>query len=711
MGTFDTGDFGVTRYPRMESTGESREGMIIGRVCNPSRHRIVPSIFLRPNLDGLSVMPYDLSLQWRKSLYSRIQGSVPTYSGDRSRRPIPLLVLLDREVPDRLRWREERSIPAAAVLAIASFITITLIGCPNLGGGPSNGDFTVTYHPNGATAGEAPVDEAVYETGKLVTVSGNTGALSKSGSSFSGWNTREDGGGSTYAPGQKFPMGTEDVTLYARWIEGSGLTITYNGNESTSGEVPVDGTAYTEGMTAVLLGNPGDLARGDFTFMGWSTHADGSGPVYTEGDTLTVGSEPIILYARWVFYLCLSTGGPYETWISGPPLLLDASDNSGDPAATCEWDLDGDGAFDDASGYSAAVPWSTLSALLSGDQYPADPLSGLPTVNIAAKVTYDTDHTAIGETSLTIYRRQPVAVSHWAPQPSVPIVHPGASYTATVIMDNSGSYSGDPGCSIVDWACRPTGTSTWTTGETSSLTVDLSTSYPFPPAGILKNFTLQVTDTSGTVGEASFNVLFRQLAGTPPSIAFSNPRRGIFLEIGETFHADASATTDPDGYGIARVQWDLDHDGSWDVDLSGTVSDPPSLVLDAEWAELNGYPGLTEEGEHLVTLMVTNAIGVASIDTIKFTVVAHALRPVIDRDPAVAGPKDPITFDASRSKHLFPGCSISAYLWDLDGDGIYEADGAQVLQTFGQEGTWPVTLKVTDSYGRMNTTTAYITIP
>src|SRR5690606_7339123 len=36
---------------------------------------------------------------------------------------------------------------------------------------------------------------------------------------FAGWNTKADGTGTDYIPGQTFTMGTEEVTLYAKWVE------------------------------------------------------------------------------------------------------------------------------------------------------------------------------------------------------------------------------------------------------------------------------------------------------------------------------------------------------------------------------------------------------------------------------------------------------------------------------------------------------------
>ena len=79
----------------------------------------------------------------------------------------------------------------------------------------------------------------------------------------------------------------------------SEYTVTYAGNGSESGTVPVDSTTYSVGQTVSVLGNTGGLAKsGDF-FGGWNTKADGSGTAYSVGDTFTIGAGDVTLYARW----------------------------------------------------------------------------------------------------------------------------------------------------------------------------------------------------------------------------------------------------------------------------------------------------------------------------------------------------------------------------------------------------------------------------
>ena len=63
------------------------------------------------------------------------------------------------------------------------------------------GTLPVTYAANGATSGTAPVDTASpYSSFATVTLLG-PGTLAKTGTTFAGWNTKANGSGTSYAPG------------------------------------------------------------------------------------------------------------------------------------------------------------------------------------------------------------------------------------------------------------------------------------------------------------------------------------------------------------------------------------------------------------------------------------------------------------------------------------------------------------------------------
>jgi uncharacterized repeat protein (TIGR02543 family) len=155
---------------------------------------------------------------------------------------------------------------------------------------------TVTYDGNGATTGSVPIDDLPYVRGQTVTVLGNTGNLGKTGQDFAGWNTRADGLGSSCNAGVTFTMGNSNVTLYALWT----ATATYDSNGAIAGTVPTDTNTYVQGQTVWVLGNSGGLTKPPCGFTGWNTQADGSGTTYNAGQSFTMGTSNVTLYATWV---------------------------------------------------------------------------------------------------------------------------------------------------------------------------------------------------------------------------------------------------------------------------------------------------------------------------------------------------------------------------------------------------------------------------
>ena len=76
-------------------------------------------------------------------------------------------------------------------------------------------------------------------------------------------------------------------------------TVTYDGNGSTGGSVPVDPTNYEEGQLVTVLGNTGSLVKAGYSFTGWNTQADGNGTTYTQGQIFLMGTANVTLFAKW----------------------------------------------------------------------------------------------------------------------------------------------------------------------------------------------------------------------------------------------------------------------------------------------------------------------------------------------------------------------------------------------------------------------------
>lgn len=175
-------------------------------------------------------------------------------------------------------------------------------------------------------------------------------------------------------------------------------------------------------------------------------------------------------------YPLADPGGPYVLFC-GRDLTLDGSasfdPDAGDEIVLYEWDLNGDGACDVAGGLSQTqVDWPTLSACLTEHQdYPADPATGEPRIQVGLRVTDSTGLKHSSTTRVTIYSDRPTAVAEICPQPS--------ETDQDVMLDGSNSY-GSPfaGAEIVSW--------TWNIYYAGSLIDTLEgmkAVYAFPVAG------------------------------------------------------------------------------------------------------------------------------------------------------------------------------------------------------------------------------------
>ena len=127
-------------------------------------------------------------------------------------------------------------------------------------------------------------------------------------------------GSGSFAPAVNYAVGTAPYAVAVGDVNGDGFqdivasnsstnnlsvrlgtcmtSVTYNGNGSDSGSVPVDPASYPVGSTVTVLNNTGGLTRNGYDFNGWNTAADGSGTSYAPGSTFTISANTT-LYAKW----------------------------------------------------------------------------------------------------------------------------------------------------------------------------------------------------------------------------------------------------------------------------------------------------------------------------------------------------------------------------------------------------------------------------
>ena len=119
----------------------------------------------------------------------------------------------------------------------------------------------------------------------------NANSFTRTGYTFTGWNTKADGSGTAYGDGASISP-SSNMTLYAQWqINTYSLSFDSNGG---TGSMSGGSAAYGENIQ--LPGNT--FTRPKYTFAGWNTKANGTGTAYADNATLTL-TEDTTLYAQW----------------------------------------------------------------------------------------------------------------------------------------------------------------------------------------------------------------------------------------------------------------------------------------------------------------------------------------------------------------------------------------------------------------------------
>jgi PKD repeat protein len=324
------------------------------------------------------------------------------------------------------------------------------------------------------------------------------------------------------------------------------------------------------------------------------------------------------------------------------------SADTGGFIATYEWDLDGDGAFDD-------------SALVA----PTWPYPAKGSYAVALRVT---DNEGLTD---TVTQNLPVTVSPVADVTATP-ASPLTDETFTL----DASASDDPDGVIVGytWDTNADGEADRDTQGTPTL--DLS----FPFAGTY-DVTVTVTDDTGATASKTVQVVVRN---RPPEPAIDDP--GLVLS-GRVTALSAASSVDPDlpaGAGLT-YEWDLDGDGIYDTapDTSATIDHT-----------------FTATGPVTVGVRVTDEAS-AQATTTRSLVVTHAPVVSLTATPTPASFDEAVTLDASGSSDP-DGAGALTYEWEVeddDGATLTPTAGAQLTTSWAKAGTRTVTVTVTDASG------------
>lgn len=165
--------------------------------------------------------------------------------------------------------------------------------------------YHLQYDANNGSGKRRTDAETPCEAGTKVQIDGNAYRYEAGRDCymFTQWNTRPDGKGDAYKPGEEKEINT-DIILYAQWekLQDNAEDIEkyhvfYRANNNTTA-FSVDPQTPKEAGNSILLQN-NRFFYADYLFAGWNTKADGSGKQYNSGDTFVIPSKNISLYAQW----------------------------------------------------------------------------------------------------------------------------------------------------------------------------------------------------------------------------------------------------------------------------------------------------------------------------------------------------------------------------------------------------------------------------
>jgi uncharacterized repeat protein (TIGR02543 family) len=166
---------------------------------------------------------------------------------------------------------------------------------------------TITFDKNAVDATGTTANQTVA-TDAIATLTSN--GYSRTGYTFSGWNTAANGSGTSYADGASYTMGTANVTLYAVWTVTGSFTVTFNANGGTGS------MANQIANTATAL-TTNTFTRAGFIFSGWNTLVGGGGTTYTDGASYPFTADTT-LYAQWTAIYTFTYNGNSNTGGTAP---------------------------------------------------------------------------------------------------------------------------------------------------------------------------------------------------------------------------------------------------------------------------------------------------------------------------------------------------------------------------------------------------------
>jgi uncharacterized repeat protein (TIGR02543 family) len=188
---------------------------------------------------------------------------------------------------------------------------------------PATWSYTVTFDKNGGGTEASPrimtVAQPATTVGELPT------APTRTGYTFTGWNTKADVSGTSFTASS---VVTSNITVYAQWQKNWSYTVTFDKNGGDADASPKTMTVANPATTVGEL--PTAPTRSGYAFTGWNTKANGSGDNFTAStavtSNITVYAQGYEMPAPWSYTVTFDkNGGDTE---ASPKILTVAKPNT-----------------------------------------------------------------------------------------------------------------------------------------------------------------------------------------------------------------------------------------------------------------------------------------------------------------------------------------------------------------------------------------------
>lgn len=158
-----------------------------------------------------------------------------------------------------------------------------------------DGGVRITLDPNGA---DSASPRAYTVAGGKPLILPESDSLVKDGVFAVGWNTKPDGSGRKFRPGEPFYWHEFGTVLYAEWPAGRrSVVVTLDGN-GAKGVIPEERKSAIGSVFA--LPSVDAFEKSGKRAKGWNTRPDGSGASFAPGAAFQVPERDATLYVEWV---------------------------------------------------------------------------------------------------------------------------------------------------------------------------------------------------------------------------------------------------------------------------------------------------------------------------------------------------------------------------------------------------------------------------